>query len=202
MPVTKGPLNYTTTIDATKSASECIARLAQHGASAIGITYNTAPGTLELPDFVAHIRSIPATDLAYTAGLLDGEGCITAVAPGVRPNGRSVAPRVRIMVYMTTPEVLVWLRDVYGGTFRERKSRQPRQKPVHVWCIEGKRAGVLLDFLLPYIKVKGAQAKVAIEFYKLQLPYTTGMKPPPQHHERLRELKTEMLRLNKRGVAA
>lgn len=35
----KGPLNYTTTIDATKSASECIARLAAHGADAIGITY-------------------------------------------------------------------------------------------------------------------------------------------------------------------
>jgi hypothetical protein len=40
MTATKGPLNYTTTIDATKSASECIARLAQHGASAIGITYD------------------------------------------------------------------------------------------------------------------------------------------------------------------
>jgi hypothetical protein len=39
MAVSKGPLNYTTTIEATKSASECIARLAQHGASAIGITY-------------------------------------------------------------------------------------------------------------------------------------------------------------------
>jgi hypothetical protein len=37
--VSKGPLNYTTTIDATKSASECIARLAAHGAAAIGITY-------------------------------------------------------------------------------------------------------------------------------------------------------------------
>lgn len=37
--MSKGPLNYTTTIEATKSASECIARLAEHGASAIGMTY-------------------------------------------------------------------------------------------------------------------------------------------------------------------
>ena len=37
--MSKGPLNYTTTIEATKSASECIARLAEHGANAIGITY-------------------------------------------------------------------------------------------------------------------------------------------------------------------
>ena len=34
-----GPLNYSTTIDPTKSAAECIARLAAHGATAIGMTY-------------------------------------------------------------------------------------------------------------------------------------------------------------------
>ena len=36
----KGPLNYTTTIDPVKTAGECIARLAGHGASAIGMTYD------------------------------------------------------------------------------------------------------------------------------------------------------------------
>jgi hypothetical protein len=35
-----GPLNYTTVIDPTKTASECIARLAAHGATAIGMTYD------------------------------------------------------------------------------------------------------------------------------------------------------------------
>jgi hypothetical protein len=38
--VSKGPLNYTTTIDPDKSAIECIGRLAAHGAEAIGITYD------------------------------------------------------------------------------------------------------------------------------------------------------------------
>lgn len=42
---TKGPLNYTTTIDAAKSATECVARLAQHGASGIGISYDTGRPT-------------------------------------------------------------------------------------------------------------------------------------------------------------
>jgi hypothetical protein len=36
----KGPLNYTTTIDPAKSATECVARLAGHGATAIGMTYD------------------------------------------------------------------------------------------------------------------------------------------------------------------
>ncbi len=53
--MTKGPLNYTTTIDATKSASECIARLAAHGADAIGMTYeNKKPAGLTFRTDTAH----------------------------------------------------------------------------------------------------------------------------------------------------
>jgi hypothetical protein len=43
-----GPLNYTTTIDPGKSASECIAILARHGATAVAMTYdNGLPGGLQ-----------------------------------------------------------------------------------------------------------------------------------------------------------
>jgi hypothetical protein len=37
--VNKGPLNYTTTIEAAKTAGECIAMLAEHGADKIGMSY-------------------------------------------------------------------------------------------------------------------------------------------------------------------
>lgn len=40
MPPGKGPLNYTTTIDPAKSATECVARLAAFGATAVGMTYD------------------------------------------------------------------------------------------------------------------------------------------------------------------
>ena len=43
----RGPLNYTTTVEAGKSASECIAILARHGAKAVAMTYdNGLPGGL------------------------------------------------------------------------------------------------------------------------------------------------------------
>lgn len=41
----KGPLNYTTTIDPDKSAAECVAMLARHGASAIGLTFDAGKPT-------------------------------------------------------------------------------------------------------------------------------------------------------------
>lgn len=40
-----GPLNYTTMIDPLKTAGECIARLAAHGATAIGMTYDRGKPT-------------------------------------------------------------------------------------------------------------------------------------------------------------
>lgn len=50
-----GPLNYTTTIDAIKTAGECIGRLAAHGASAIGTTYASGrPTGLQFAIDTAH----------------------------------------------------------------------------------------------------------------------------------------------------
>lgn len=40
-----GPLNYTTTIDPARTAGECIQRLAVHGATAIGVTYDAGKPT-------------------------------------------------------------------------------------------------------------------------------------------------------------
>ena len=51
----KGPLNYTTTIDAMKTAGECIMRLATHGASAIGSTYeNGRPAGIQFAIQTVH----------------------------------------------------------------------------------------------------------------------------------------------------
>jgi hypothetical protein len=148
------------------------------------------------------LQQIPATDLAYTAGLLDGEACITVEAPGIDRAGRHKAGRVRIVVYMITPGVLQWLKNTYGGCFNERKSRQPGQRPVHFWGLTGKSAGMLLEYLLPYMRVKNRQAEVAIAFYRAQMTRIVGQRLDPEYLAVLNGLKAEMLALNKRGVAA
>lgn len=141
------------------------------------------------------------TDLAYTAGLLDGEACITLEPPGIAANGRRKAGRVRIIVYMITPDVLRWLRDSYGGYFRERGSRQPGQRPIYHWGLDGKSAGLLLTHLLPYMRVKDKQAEVAIAFYETQLARPSEWYLNPSYVAALKRLKAEMLVLNRRGVA-
>ena len=156
----------------------------------------------ELAMMTERLKGVADIDLAYAAGLIDGEGCVTVEAPGVDSSGRWKAGRVRIVVAMTTPDVLRWLKRTFGGCFQERKSIQPRQQPVHYWAVTGKSAGLLLEHLLPYMRVKGPQAEVAIAFYRAQLPHTTGKWVDPEYVALLMDLKAQMLELNKRGVAA
>jgi hypothetical protein len=50
-----GPLNYTTVIEPSKTAAECVARLATHGATAIGLTYDAGfPTGLQFQIDTAH----------------------------------------------------------------------------------------------------------------------------------------------------
>lgn len=58
----KGPLNYTTTVDADKSAMECIAILTKHGASKIGISV----GEDRQPDGLDFIIKTPFGPRGYS----------------------------------------------------------------------------------------------------------------------------------------
>lgn len=149
------------------------------------------------------LKEIPETDLAYTAGLLDGEGCITLEAPGVSSTGVQKAGRVRILVYMSTPDVLAWLKETFGGCFYERKTtRAPTRKPVHHWGLSGQSAAILLERLEPYFRVKQSQARVAIEFSRHQQTRPAGNRLDPEYVAVLVGLKAEMLVLNRRGVVS
>lgn len=136
-------------------------------------------------------------DLAYIAGLVDGEGCISLEPPKKLRQGKFQSGRARIIVSMTTPDVLRWLKENCGGTFYERKKRAVNQQPIFTWCLSGATVGHLLADLLPHMRVKHEQAKNAIEFLAV-------MKPPQwrltdDYRERLIELVERNHELNRRG---
>lgn len=139
------------------------------------------------------------TDLAYIAGLIDGEGCISLEPPGMTRTGKFRAPRARVIVSMTTPDVLHWLKATVGGGMWERKSRQPTQKPVWTWTLSGRAVAALLVGLLPYLKVKDEQARVAIAFLNVERP--TQWLLTDSYRTTMVELADRMHELNRRGVA-
>jgi hypothetical protein len=72
--MSNGPLNYTTAIDPGKSASECIAILARHGASGVAMSYdNGLPGGLHFQvetAFGKRAYALP-TNVAGTKAVLE-----------------------------------------------------------------------------------------------------------------------------------
>lgn len=102
------------------------------------------------------------TDLAYFAGILDGEGCIWA---GLK-SGKYATPIVRVQVTTTDVELCVWLRDLFGGSVTEHSNKKAEangRKRVDYWCVHSQEAAYVLRAVLPHLKLKRRQAELAIE---------------------------------------
>lgn len=101
--------------------------------------------------------------LSYIAGILDGEGCISANKRRQR-GGLGYSPRVAIA--MADPEAVQFAASVLGGMVRVQ--HRPRKRPLYtvVWC-NGAAADVCRK-LLPYLLVKKDQAAALIALAELR----------------------------------
>lgn len=107
--------------------------------------------TLQLPD--------AETDLAYIAGLFDGEGHISLV-PVVY--GRMA---LRVGITNTDVGVIQWLKG-FGGQARD-KDNDGRDRTCYVWQITARRESVeLLTALLPYLRIKRGKAVLALQLMR------------------------------------
>lgn len=104
-----------------------------------------------------------STEIAYIAGLIDGEGSIGIYAF----NKSKVRPHKTFGLVMTITNtylpVLLWIRENLGGTLKSAgglKSRRP------CWHLQwyGKKASAVLELTVPYMRIKKRQAELAIAF--------------------------------------
>lgn len=112
------------------------------------------------------ITTLTPEERAYLAGLIDGEGSIYIAAVG--PNrGRSVYAIVTVA--MTHRPVIDWLADrTKAGTVKlhnhSNLRQHPHYRPQYRWQLFGKRARLLCETLLPYLRVKAEQARLVTTF--------------------------------------
>src|SRR5262249_44588612 len=112
------------------------------------------------------LSKILPTDLAYTAGIIDGEGSID-IAPdkgGRRQPRRLPVFVLRVHVASTDRVLLEYLTSIFHcGTIRRYEKKPPR-KPTYTWSLRGNSALSLLRQVLPYLIIKARQARIAIKF--------------------------------------
>ena len=103
------------------------------------------------------------TDLAYAAGIFDGEGCI-GIEKVNRPHRKNPEYKLRVIVVSTDRWLCEWLRFAFGGTVQERKSHPTHTKDQWSWVAYCSTAAEFLRSVLPYMNLKRPQAELAIKF--------------------------------------
>jgi len=110
------------------------------------------------------------TDLAYMAGLFDGEGCI-CIGKSKQKNGKD-RYTLKVHITMANPYIPQIFRMAFGGYFVLRTAAQTKHLPTWRWSVEANLATDFLEVLSPYLKLKKSEAILAIEFQRAK--YGTG----------------------------
>lgn len=102
-------------------------------------------------------------ELAYLAGLFDGEGCIGFYRHGDRPTYPQYI--LTISVVQSYRPSLESLSELFGGFVHTRKLRdkKPHHKQTYQWYVRGKATDKFLEVMTPYLREKKAQAELALE---------------------------------------
>lgn len=93
-------------------------------------------------------------DLAYVAGLADGEGSFSAG----RPSATQVSPRFSMS--LTDLQLLEWCAATFGGTICKHSAaaKWGNKKQAWVWSIIGQPLCDFVEAIAPYLKLKRRQA--------------------------------------------
>ena len=107
--------------------------------------------------------------LAYIAGLVDGEGSI-CIHRDASNKKRYVKYNLLVNVSNTDPRPLRLIQGLFGGSFFLTNRTVSREGKLPCWGINvsGPKAENLLRKILPYLIIKKEQAVLALEFRKYQ----------------------------------
>ena len=106
------------------------------------------------------------TDLAYIAGIIDGEGSIIAQR-STSKKGQLKRYNIIVVVNMTDTSAIELIRALFGGRFYKYLPRRSERKAITRWQVSGQEAEVILRAIKPYLLVKRAKAEVALRLLNI-----------------------------------
>ncbi len=153
------------------------------------------------PKPLTEIKSLSPTELAYSAGIVDGEGCFQILF-----SGRSKSLNPSLCVIMTHKETIEWLAAKWGVNISptRRKTVLDNHKPTWVVRIGGRRALLLSEKMRPYLVTKKSHSDIFLEY--AALGWHIGGQTVLNKHEhaaltnKRMALKIRLHELNRRGI--
>lgn len=141
------------------------------------------------------------TELAYAAGVFDGEGHIQ-IRQRFNKKG-TCYHTLGLTMANTNEEVVDWFLERFHGSksFDNRTLRNDRHKPMWMWKCNSLTAEAVLRAISPYMIIKREQAQIALalrDTFQVDKPWAPL---EPGVAERREELRLRLCALTKRGPA-
>ncbi|HJS83565.1 MAG TPA: LAGLIDADG family homing endonuclease [Nitrososphaera sp.] len=138
----------------------------------------------------SYTKNLPLQELACTAGLIDGEGCI-AINKVTQKSYKRLGFQLRISVCMTHEPTVRRLHEFFGGSFC--RTPRERRKTAYQWAQSANGALDTIKILRPWLMVKEPQAIIALRFQENRSTNKTDVE-----WQREYEMYQEMAELNRR----
>ena len=149
-----------------------------------------------------HDRDWTVAELAYFAGIIDGEGCLSLTSGKRRPEGHAVTRSTQIYVGNTDPRVIQWIHARFGGSIALRPSPHPeRHKPLWRWLCSGANIEPVLRAVLPYLIIKREQATLILAYRQTMSMVGSNAFVTDETQKTQDDMIAQLRVLNKRGVA-
>jgi len=132
--------------------------------------------------------------LAYMAGIIDGEGSISIDVQSPNKTRKYHYYSIRMNIINTNLELMEWLVKNFGGNLYKNRKVEKR-KQVYKWSIYSRKAAEILQQTLPYMIVKKPHAIILIEF--MDSMGVTGWHVPEEIRHYRQQLYLKVRELNK-----
>lgn len=104
-------------------------------------------------------------DIAYFAGIIDGEGSIMLMHhPAASGKHRWEYWAPRVTVSNTKRELMDWIIDRFGGAVTIGINRKPNQRDHLIWIARVADVRAILLAIRPFLVLKGRQADIVLSY--------------------------------------
>lgn len=121
------------------------------------------------------VDSLSVAQLAYLAGLIDGEGCILCIKEW-QTNKRTYLFRISISFTMCTPEPLTSIAGWLNASVRKYPPVRSNWSERWMLTIRKRVAIPLLKAMLPHLILKREQAELALLLETIRIKHTPNKK--------------------------
>ena len=142
-------------------------------------------------------------ELAYFAGIIDGEGCICL---RTSKSARKHIFATMIQISNTDLRLLQWVQRRFGGMIHPHARHRGNRKPSFQWAALSDDIASILEAILPYMIVKREQAELMLA-YRKTLPEIVNTRRSSRKMDESTKvqrlaLHSKFAELNKRGAAS